>query len=125
MEKLSFFIDNGWGTMLCLALRRLFRLGPFLIDNGWGHHVVLGLEVDGPLGAVLDSPNVVHHVVFALELDEDVHDGLVVCHRGIVDHEHHACEVEAEVVGDAHGHPHGWSRKKISMSMTLSVDVGA
>jgi hypothetical protein len=92
----------------------------FLID-----HVVLGLEVDGPLGADLDSPNVVHHVVVALELVEDVHDGLVVCHHGIRDHVHHALEVEDEVVVDAHGHPHGWSGKKILMNATLSGDVGA
>jgi hypothetical protein len=42
-----------------------------------------------------------------------------------VDHEHHACEVEDEVVGDAHGHPHGWSGKKILASATLSGDIGA
>jgi hypothetical protein len=42
-----------------------------------------------------------------------------------VDHQHHACEVEDEVVRDAHGHPHGWSGKKILMSATLSVDIGA
>jgi hypothetical protein len=35
MEKLSFLLDSGWGTMLSLTLRRMFRLGPFLIDNGW------------------------------------------------------------------------------------------
>jgi hypothetical protein len=86
---------------------------------------VLGLEVEGPLGSFLDSTNMVHHVVFALELDEDVHDGLVVRHLGVVDHEHHVCEVEDEVVGDAHGHLHGWSGKKILMSATVSVDVGA
>jgi hypothetical protein len=86
---------------------------------------VLGLEVYGLLGAVLDSPNVVHHVVVALELVEDVHDGLVVCHRGIVDHEHHACEVEDEGVDDAHGHPHGSNMKKIFMNATLSSLVGA
>jgi hypothetical protein len=49
--------------------------------------VELHLEEDVPLGATLDSPHMVHHVV---ELDEDVHDGLVVRHRGIVDHEHDA-----------------------------------
>jgi hypothetical protein len=41
-----------------------------------------------------------------------------------VDHEHHACEVEAEVVGDMHGHPHGWSgRKMLLTNVTLSGDV--
>jgi hypothetical protein len=40
-----------------------------------------------------------------------------------VDHEHHACEVEDEVVGDAHGHPHGWSDKTILTNVTLSGDV--
>jgi hypothetical protein len=84
--------------------------------------VVLGLGVGSPLRDALDSPHVVHHVVVARELDEDVYDGLVVCHRGVVDHEHHACEVEAEVVGDTHGHPHGWSGKKMILT-TLSGDV--
>jgi hypothetical protein len=88
-----------------------------------GHHVVLGLEVDGPLGAVLDSPNVVHHGVVALELVEDIHDGLVVRHRGIGDHVHHALEVEDEVVDDAHDHQYGWSGKMILMNATLSSDV--
>jgi hypothetical protein len=35
------------------------------------------------------------------------------------------CEVEDKVVGDAHGHPHGWSGKKILTSATLSGDVVA
>jgi hypothetical protein len=108
-----------------LGLEEDVPLGAIL-DGPWvGHHVVLGLEVDGPLGVVLDSPNVVHHVVVALELDEDVHDDLVVRHRGVADREHHACEVEDEGVDDAHGHPHGWSVKKILMNATLSDDVGA
>jgi hypothetical protein len=61
---------------------------------------VLGLGVGCPLGDALDSPDVERHV-------------------GV------ACEVEDEVVGDAHGHPHGWSGKKILTSATLSGDVGA
>jgi hypothetical protein len=65
-----------------------------------GSPCLLGLGVGGPLGAALDSKNVEHHVVVAHELDEDIHDGLVVRHRGDVDHEHHACEIEDEVVGD-------------------------
>jgi hypothetical protein len=32
-----------------------------------------------------------------------------------------AC-VEDEVVGEAHGHPHDWSGKKILTSVTLSGD---
>jgi hypothetical protein len=42
-----------------------------------------------------------------------------------VAHEHHACEVGDEVVGDAHGHPHGWSGKKILMNANMSNDVVA
>jgi hypothetical protein len=60
---------------------------------------VLGLGVGGPLVDALDSPDVERHVV-------------VAC-------------VEDEVVGDAHGHPHGWSVKKTLMSVILSGDVGA
>jgi hypothetical protein len=44
MEKFPFLIDNGWGTMLCLALRRMVRLGLFLIDNGWGTMLCLALR---------------------------------------------------------------------------------
>jgi hypothetical protein len=60
---------------------------------------VLGIGVGGPLVDALDSPDVEHHVVVA-------------------------CEVEDEVVGDAHSHPHGWSGKKTLTSTILSGDVG-
>jgi hypothetical protein len=61
---------------------------------------VLGLEVGGPLGDALESPGGERHVGGAFEAED-------------------------EVVVDAHGHPHGWSGKKILMSATLSGDVGA
>jgi hypothetical protein len=60
---------------------------------------VLGLGEVGPLVDALDSPDVEHHVV-------------VAC-------------VEDEVVGEAHGHPHGWSGKNTLTSAILSSDVGA
>jgi hypothetical protein len=86
---------------------------------------ILGLVVGGLLGDALDSPYEEHHVVVAHEFDEDVHDGLVVHHRCVVAHEHHACDVGDEVVGDAHGHPHGWSGKNILMNANVSDDVVA
>jgi hypothetical protein len=60
---------------------------------------VLGLGEVGPLVDALDSPDVEHDVV-------------VAC-------------VEDEVVGEAHGHPHGLSGKKTLTSAILSGDVGA
>jgi hypothetical protein len=59
---------------------------------------VLGLGVVGPLVDARDSHDRERHVV-------------VAC-------------VEDEVVGDALGHPHGWSRKKTLTSAILSGDVG-
>jgi hypothetical protein len=56
MEKLSFLIENRWGIMLSLTLRRMLRLGVVLIDNVWIYLVCLALGWVVRLGMLLIHP---------------------------------------------------------------------
>jgi hypothetical protein len=98
MEKLSFLIDNVWGTMWSFTLRRMFRLGLLLIHHTWC--IMLWSLMKLFMMALLFA-------IMALWIMSTM-----------------LCEVEADVVGDAHGHPHGWSGKKMILTnATLSGDV--